>query len=103
MSYMLSKFALMRMCRQQATAWGRRGARIVSLSPGLIASSQGALEFKNEPRKFDLLERTPLARQGSLLEIADTVDFLVSDRASFITGTDLLVDGGIAAALQPPA
>lgn len=102
MSYMLSKTALVRMCQRQAAAWGRQQARIVSLSPGLIASHQGALEFKNQPFKVQLLERTPLARQGSLLEIADAVAFLASAQASFITGIDLLVDGGISAALRHP-
>lgn len=101
-SYMLSKAALVRMCRRQAAAWGARQARIVSLSPGLIASRQGLLEFKNQPMKVQLLDRTPLGRQGSLLEIADAVAFLVSQQASFITGTDLLVDGGISAALRHP-
>ncbi|WP_175908111.1 MULTISPECIES: SDR family oxidoreductase [Burkholderia] len=102
MSYMLSKTALVRMCQRQAAAWGRRQARIVSLSPGLIASHQGAMEFKNQPLKVQLLDRTPLARQGSLLEIADVVAFLASEQASFITGTDLLVDGGVSAALRHP-
>jgi NAD(P)-dependent dehydrogenase (short-subunit alcohol dehydrogenase family) len=100
-SYMLSKLALMRMCQRQAPAWGRRGARIVSLSPGLIATPMGALEFEHQPRKFDLLAQTPLGRQGNMSEIADAVEFLASDKATFITGTDLLVDGGIHAALQP--
>jgi NAD(P)-dependent dehydrogenase (short-subunit alcohol dehydrogenase family) len=101
-SYMLSKAALVRMCRQQAPAWGKKQARIASVSPGLIASQQGALEFKNQPQKIELLNRTPLARQGSLLEIADAVAFLGSEQASFITGIDLLVDGGISAALRHP-
>jgi NAD(P)-dependent dehydrogenase (short-subunit alcohol dehydrogenase family) len=61
----------------------------------------GAREFANSPGKWDLLNKTPLQRQGSLQEIADALEFLVSDRASFITGTDLLVDGGIAAAVRP--
>lgn len=100
LSYMLSKAALVRMCRRQAPAWGRQQARIVSVSPGLIASTQGALEFAHQPKKLELLKRTPLARQGSVLEIADAVAFLASDEASFITGTDLLVDGGVSAALR---
>jgi NAD(P)-dependent dehydrogenase (short-subunit alcohol dehydrogenase family) len=100
MAYSLSKFALMALVRREAAAWGAKGARIVSLSPGLIASPQGALEFARNPRKHQLLAKTPLAREGSMLEIADAVEFLASDRASFISGTDLLVDGGLAAALS---
>jgi len=99
-AYTWSKFAMNRRCQRQAAAWGAQGARIVSVSPGLIATPMGALEFKNQPQKFVLLDKTPLHRQGSVQEIADAVEFLASDRASFITGTDLRVDGGVAAALQ---
>lgn len=99
-AYSLSKFALIRMCERRAASWGTRGARIVSLSPGLIATPMGIAEFRHSPAKYTLLERTPLQRQGGMSEIADAVEFLGSDRASFISGTDLRVDGGIAAALK---
>ncbi len=102
LAYQLSKFALMRYVRQRAAQWGQRGARIVSLSPGLIATPMGALEYAQNPVKYDLLAKTPVGREGTMLEIADAIDFLASDRASFISGTDLLVDGGIAAALAFP-
>jgi NAD(P)-dependent dehydrogenase (short-subunit alcohol dehydrogenase family) len=99
-AYRLSKHGLVRMCRRLAPRWGARGARILSLSPGLIRTPMGDLEFAKTPAKDGLLERTPLQRQGALTEIADAVDFLCSDRASFVTGTDLLVDGGLAAASE---
>ena len=99
LSYPLSKHGLNAYCRPQAAAWGERGARIVSLSPGMIATPMGALEFERNPGKRKLYERTPLQRECSMLEIADAIEFLASDRASFITGTDLLVDGGLTAAL----
>ena len=102
-AYQLSKAALIRMCARRAAAWGERGARIVSLSPGLIATPMGALEFAAQPEKRHLFSLTPLGREGTMVEIADAVDFLVSNRASFITGTDLLVDGGIAAAMRGDA
>lgn len=98
-AYMYSKIGLMRLCRREAAGWGARGARIVSLSPGLIATPMGAMEFERGPRKHALLAATPLAREGTMLEIAGVVEFLVSDRASFISGTDLLVDGGLIGAL----
>jgi NAD(P)-dependent dehydrogenase (short-subunit alcohol dehydrogenase family) len=98
-SYSLSKSAVVRMCERQASPWGQKQARIVSVSPGLIATPMGLLEFKNQPQKMHLLEKTPLERQGSLHEIVDAIEFLVSDKASFISGTNLLVDGGIKAAL----
>jgi NAD(P)-dependent dehydrogenase (short-subunit alcohol dehydrogenase family) len=97
-AYMLSKVGLLRLCRRHARRWGERRARIVSLSPGLIATPMGRLEFRSE-QKRELFKHSPLGRQGSMDEICDAVEFLVSDRASFISGTDLLVDGGIAAAV----
>jgi NAD(P)-dependent dehydrogenase (short-subunit alcohol dehydrogenase family) len=103
-AYGLSKFAMNRMCRRRAVAWGRRGARIVSMSPGMIATPMGALEFAgpSRPGKLKLLENSPLSREGTMIETADAIEFLASSRASFITGTDLLVDGGVAAAMLFP-
>ncbi len=100
LAYRLSKFAINRMCRRHAALWGRQGARIVSVSPGLIATPMGAREFQGSEGKMALYETIPLAREGTMLEIAEAVDFLASDRASFISGTDLLVDGGLSAAMQ---
>jgi NAD(P)-dependent dehydrogenase (short-subunit alcohol dehydrogenase family) len=102
LAYRLAKWALVRYCRAQAPAWGERGARIASLSPGLIASPQGARESAANPVKQSMFGHTPLGREGTLLEIVDALEFLLSDRASFISGTDLLVDGGLAAALGRP-
>lgn len=99
-AYALSKHALNRLCRRRAAAWGALGHRIVSLSPGLIATPMGEREFVASPQKWGLLERTPLRRQGALPEVVDALEFLVSARASFITGTDLVVDGGLTGAAQ---
>jgi len=93
-AYVLSKRGLNRMCRAKAGVWADRGARIVSVSPGPIASPMGAFENIHTPGKADLLKRMPLRREGTMLEVADAVEFLTSERASFITGTDLLIDGG---------
>ena len=99
MAYTHSKHGLLLYARRQAAAWGARGARIVTLSPGMIATPQGALEFAGSEGKRRMFAATPLKREGTLLEIADAVDFLASPRASFISGTDLLVDGGLAGTL----
>jgi NAD(P)-dependent dehydrogenase (short-subunit alcohol dehydrogenase family) len=100
LSYSYSKLGLIKLCQRQASAWGQRKARIVSLSPGMIATAQGASEFENSPAKLTRFEKTPLQRQGNMHEIADAIEFLASDRASFISGIDLLVDGGLNAATQ---
>jgi NAD(P)-dependent dehydrogenase (short-subunit alcohol dehydrogenase family) len=98
-SYPISKWGMNFFVRRQASAWGERNARIVSLSPGMIATPMGAREFERSEVKRQNYAKTPLKRECTMLEIADAVEFLASPRASFITGTDLLVDGGVTAAL----
>ena len=100
MAYLISKAALNRMCRRRAMAWGQKGARILSLSPGLIATPMGALEFERQPIKYDLLDKTPIKREGTMHEIANLVEFVVSEKASFLSGTDILIDGGLVGTLQ---
>lgn len=98
-AYVLSKKALLRLCQREAVSWGRQGKRVVSLSPGLIATPQGAGEYRNSPGKMKLFEATPLGREGTMVEIAGVAEFLLSDKASYINGVDLLVDGGLIAAV----
>jgi len=100
LAYVLSKQALLRLVQSRSVQWGLKGARISSLSPGLIDSPQGRGEFKSSISKASLLERCPLRRQGDMQEIADAMEFLLSERATYIKSVDLLVDGGIKAALQ---
>jgi NAD(P)-dependent dehydrogenase (short-subunit alcohol dehydrogenase family) len=101
LSYSYSKYALIRLTRRLAVTWGEKGARALSISPGLIATPQGTNEFKQANSKLELLRRCPLQRQGGMQEIADAVEFLVSARASYINGIDLVVDGGILAGISP--
>jgi NAD(P)-dependent dehydrogenase (short-subunit alcohol dehydrogenase family) len=93
-AYSYSKRAVIRMAERLAPAWGDRGARIASLSPGIIDTSMGHQELESQPFMSVMIEKTPLKRMGRADEIASVVDFLCSEGASFITGTDILVDGG---------
>jgi NAD(P)-dependent dehydrogenase (short-subunit alcohol dehydrogenase family) len=111
-TYRLAKWGVIRACRRTAVAWGGSGGRVVSLSPGLIDTGMGRLELAENPIKAHLVELTPLrsSRQdtdpvlpGHPDDIADGVAFLCSERAAFVTGCDLQVDGGLAAALDQPA
>jgi NAD(P)-dependent dehydrogenase (short-subunit alcohol dehydrogenase family) len=99
-AYSISKLGENRLVRRLVSRFAARGARIVSLTPGLIRTPMGAREFERTPAKAGLLERIPLAREGMLTEVCDALEFLVSDRATYITGCDLLVDGGIVAAQE---
>lgn len=98
-AYSLSKAGLNRLCQRSAASWGEHGLRIVSLSPGLIATPMGAEAYRHSQTKRNMLDAVPLKREGTMPEIAEVVEFLLSDRASFLSGTDILVDGGMVAAL----
>lgn len=94
-AYSLSKRGVILYCEAVTAEWGARGARIVTVSPGMIATPMGEREFAAQPVMQNMLDMTPIRRWGRADEIAATVEFLVSDAASFITGTDIRVDGGV--------
>ena len=94
-AYQLSKLGLIMMCRREAAAYARLGARLVSVSPGLIDTPMGRREQAQQPQRAGLASRIPLGREGDMAEIADVVAFLVSAGAAYVTGTDLIVDGGL--------
>ena len=88
-----------------SVAWGRRGGRVCSISPGVISTPMGHAElagpFGDVMR--DMIERSGTRRVGTPDDVAAAVEFLASPAASFVTGTDLLVDGGVVAALNTGA
>ncbi len=110
-TYRLAKRAVIRLCEATAVTWGRRGGRVVSLSPGLIDTEMGRLELVHNPIKTWMAETTPLGagrRDGETVlpgradDIATAVAFLCSNAAAFVSGCDLRVDGGLVGAMSRP-
>lgn len=99
-AYSLSKLGVLLIVEDQAWAWGEKGARITSISPGTINTPMGRQEASQQKEMKIMLDNTPLRREGEAAEIATAVEFLLSDAASYITGTDLRVDGGTIANLN---
>jgi NAD(P)-dependent dehydrogenase (short-subunit alcohol dehydrogenase family) len=95
-AYGLSKLGVIRLVRRLAVPWGRRGARIVSLSPGIIDTPMGRQELEHQPMMQPMIDL--VGRMGRAEEVAAVVAFLVSEGASFMNGCDVLVDGGFLAA-----
>jgi len=99
-AYGASKYGVIRMAEREAAAWGAAGGRVVSVSPGIIDTCMGRQEFAAQPFMATMIERSPLGRMGTDDEIAAVVSFLCSPAASFVTGTDVLVDGGSTQAVR---
>lgn len=96
MAYNFSKKGALLMAEKNAERFGEKGARIVSVSPGIIMTEMARTAQAEHPEVMQFMENaTPAKRTGLPEDIANAVGFLVSDKASFITGTDLLVDGGL--------
>jgi NAD(P)-dependent dehydrogenase (short-subunit alcohol dehydrogenase family) len=101
-AYAFAKAAVAVRVRAAANAWGRAGARVNSISPGVIATAMGHMELAGASGDFmrQMVASSATARLGTPDDIAGAAEFLLSSRASFVTGTDLLVDGGAVAAVR---
>jgi NAD(P)-dependent dehydrogenase (short-subunit alcohol dehydrogenase family) len=95
-AYTATKAAIALMTKQMAVEWGPQGIRVNAIAPGLIdAGMSNAVHADLEIRQ-EREARIPLRRLGTAEDIANLVVFLASDQSSYITGENILVDGGIA-------
>jgi NAD(P)-dependent dehydrogenase (short-subunit alcohol dehydrogenase family) len=94
-AYCAAKAAVQGLVRALAVEWGPLGIRVNAVSPGSIATEMQAEMMASKYANPELfLSRVPMGRFGRPEEIADAVHYLASDRASYITGVTLSVDGG---------
>jgi NAD(P)-dependent dehydrogenase (short-subunit alcohol dehydrogenase family) len=91
-AYHASKGAVRNMSKNGAVTWAEDGVRVNSLHPGMIGTSM-TLE-QDEETNQEILDKTPMNRMGEPEEVANVVAFLASDEASFMTGSEVVVDGG---------
>lgn len=99
-AYQLAKRCNVKRVMAEAVRWGRRGARINSVSPGIIVTPLAIDEFNGPRGDFykNMFARCPAGRPGTADEVANVAELLMGGRGAFITGSDFLVDGGATAA-----
>jgi|TARA_B110000091_G_scaffold213707_1_gene263975 NAD(P)-dependent dehydrogenase (short-subunit alcohol dehydrogenase family) len=95
-AYGTSKAALMHLTKQQAAELGNQGIRVNGVSPGPVETAM-AKQVHTPDIRADYHDAIPLNRYGTEKELAEAVYFLISDKASYINGEILNVDGGFAA------
>jgi NAD(P)-dependent dehydrogenase (short-subunit alcohol dehydrogenase family) len=92
--YSASKGGIVQLTKSLAVDWAKNGVRVNAVLPGWIETPFTEVVRRDSNRNMAVLNRTPLGRWGQPEEVAQAALFLCSDRASFITGTILNVDGG---------
>ncbi len=94
--YNFTKRGVLLLCEDNVMRFGNMGARIVSISPGVVFSPMVKQAWNDHPEMMEAQRRmTPAGRYGVPEDIASVAKFLISDAADFITGTDTKVDGGL--------
>ena len=98
-AYQLAKRCNVKRVMYEACRWGERNARINSISPGIIVTPLAVDEFNGPRGDFyrNMFAKCPSGRPGTADEVANLAQLLLNENASFITGSDFLIDGGATA------
>lgn len=98
-AYQMAKRCNVKRVMAEAVKWGERGARINSISPGIIVTPLALDEFNGPRGDFykNMFAKCPAGRPGTSDEVANVAELLMSNRGAFITGSDFLIDGGATA------
>ena len=95
-AYQMAKRCNVKRVMAEAVRWGERGARINSISPGIIVTPLALDEFNGPRGDFykNMFAKCPAHRPGTADEVANVAELLMTPKGAFITGSDFLIDGG---------
>lgn len=98
-AYQMAKRCNEKRVMAEAVRWGKRGARINSISPGIIVTPLAIDEFNGPRGDFykNMFANCPAGRPGTADEVANVAELLLGEKGAFITGADFLIDGGATA------
>ena len=98
-AYQMAKRCNVKRVMAEAVKWGKRGARVNSISPGIIVTPLAIDEFNGIRGDFykNMFAKCPAGRPGTADEVANVAELLLTEKADFITGSDFLIDGGATA------
>ncbi len=98
-AYQMAKRCNEKRVMAESVKWGEKGARINSISPGIIVTPLAIDEFNGPRGEFykNMFARCPAGRPGTADEVANVAELLMSEKGAFITGADFLIDGGATA------
>ena len=96
-AYAASKAGVASLTRSLAVEWSKKGVTVNAVAPGVFRTDLNAQLLDSTPRGQELLMRTPMGRFGKTEELIGATVYLASDAASFVTGQNIVVDGGFLA------
>lgn len=98
-AYQIAKRCNEKRVMYEAVKWGKKGARLNSISPGIVVTPLALDEFNGPRGNFykNMFAKCPAGRPATADEIANVAELLLSDKGAFITGSDFLIDGGATA------
>ena len=92
--YSIAKAGILNLTQNLVREWGTMGVRVNAIRPGFFPTEWNQKNFITKDRELAILGHTPMARYGETAELVGGVIYLASDAASFVTGSELTVDGG---------
>jgi NAD(P)-dependent dehydrogenase (short-subunit alcohol dehydrogenase family) len=98
-AYQMAKRCNEKRVMAESVKWGKRGARINSISPGIIVTPLAIDEFNGPRGDFykNMFAKCPAGRPGTADEVANVAELVMNEKGAFITGSDFLIDGGATA------